>query len=242
VKAVILAAGLGARLRRDEPKCLLRFGAETLLQRHLRILHSFGIHEVCIGVGHGAALIEAALAKAPQRQSIELVYNPDFAQGSIITLWTLREMLSAGEEVLLTDADVLYDDRLISRLLASAHPNCFLLDREFEAGPEPVKLCVRDTVLVEFRKRVEAVYDYCGESVGFFRLSGELAKELARTAQRYVDEGRSDQPYEEALRDVLLARPARFGFEDITGLPWIEIDFPQDVRRAHDEILPRLLD
>jgi choline kinase len=33
-----------------------------------------------------------------------------------------------------------------------------------------------------------------------------------------------------------------FGFEDITGLPWIEIDFADDVLRARSEILPRLVE
>jgi choline kinase len=48
------------------------------------------------------------------------------------------------------------------------------------------------------------------------------------------------EPYEEAIRDVLLAEPRQFGYEDVTGLPWIEIDFPEDVKRARDDILPRL--
>jgi choline kinase len=42
------------------------------------------------------------------------------------------------------------------------------------------------------------------------------------------------------LRNVLLADPGSFGFEDVTGLPWIEIDFPEDVVRASDEILPAI--
>ena len=40
---------------------------------------------------------------------------------------------------------------------------------------------------------------------------------------------------------VLLARRGdEFGFEDVTGIPWIEIDFPEDVERARRSILPRL--
>ena len=42
---------------------------------------------------------------------------------------------------------------------------------------------------------------------------------------------------------MLLAAPrGTFGFEDITGLPWIEIDFPEDLRRAREDIVPRLRD
>jgi choline kinase len=42
------------------------------------------------------------------------------------------------------------------------------------------------------------------------------------------------------MRDVILETPA-FGLADATGLPWIEIDFPADLRRAQREILPRLV-
>ncbi len=55
-------------------------------------------------------------------------------------------------------------------------------------------------------------------------------------------QGRRHEPYEETIRDVLLTSPrGAFSFEDITGLPWIEIDFAADIERANDEVLPRIL-
>ena len=43
------------------------------------------------------------------------------------------------------------------------------------------------------------------------------------------------------MREVLLDSPfGTFGYEDITGLPWTEIDFPEDVEKARELILPRL--
>jgi len=117
------------------------------------------------------------------------------------------------------------------------------MDRDFEDGDEPVKLCLKGGRPVEFRKKASGSYDMVGESVGFFRLAPAVAAALARAAQSYVDAGRLDEPYEEAIRDVLLAGGAGpFGWEDVTGLPWIEIDFPDDVRRAREEIMPCLDD
>jgi choline kinase len=44
------------------------------------------------------------------------------------------------------------------------------------------------------------------------------------------------------MREVLLAEPAgTFGFTDISGIPWVEIDFPDDLRRANSEIIKRIL-
>jgi choline kinase len=139
------------------------------------------------------------------------------------------------------DADVLYDYRLMARLVESRHVNCFLMDREIEPGEEPVKLCVREGRLVDFHKVARGACDYYGESVGFFRLSPPVAARLAARAEAYISGGRRGEWYEEAIRDELVESEAgTFGFEDVTGLPWIEIDFPEDVARARDEILPRL--
>lgn len=248
MKAVILAAGVGERLGSGPdhpPKALLRFGDKSLLARHMEILHHCGVPEVVIATGYRADLVEAELvaigAKCDDDGFARCVLNPHFQEGSIVSLWTVRAELAGDGGVLLMDADVLYDHRLIERLLRSRHASCFLLDRDIEPGDEPVKLCVHGGNLVEFRKVVRGTYDYCGESVGFFRLSPEVARRLAETAETYVAAGRRGECYEEALRDVLLESPAgTFGFEDVTGLPWIEIDFPEDVRRAREEILPRL--
>ena len=140
------------------------------------------------------------------------------------------------------DADVLYDEELVGRLANSRHQNCLLLDRAFVPGDEPVKVCVRDGEIVEFRKWLSAEFDFCGESVGFFKLSAEVAKKIVIQTELYLRQGRRHEPYEETIRDVLLtSQRGTFAFEDITGTPWIEIDFAADIERANAEILPRIL-
>ena len=247
MRALILAAGLGRRLgTRAEagPKVLLRFGGRSLLERYLRALRAVGIDEVVLGVGHEAARVAAELARLrPDRpMQISSVLNPDYARGSVVTLWSLRAALTAGGDVVIMDGDVLYDRRMLARLVESRHRNCFLLDRAVEPGDVPMKLAMKDGEPVDFRKIIERPHDFLGESVGFFRLDEAAARDLVAAAKALIDRGQIDDYFEEALRDVLLASPpGRFGVEDITGLPWIEIDFPDDLERAEREILPTLL-
>jgi len=47
-------------------------------------------------------------------------------------------------------------------------------------------------------------------------------------------------PLEEAVRDLIRERDHAFDVAEVTGLPWIEIDFPKDIARAEREILPEL--
>lgn len=246
LKAIILAAGVGNRLGKDgreQPKCLLKFNNKSLLERHLECLRHCQISEVTIVVGYQAAKIQEKIEAIGAQDWVNTIYNPDYRQGSIISLWASREHLVAADEVLLMDADVLYDYRLLEQLVNTNVLNCFLLDRDFEPGAEPVKLCVKNGQLLEFRKQVSPnlTYDFCGESVGFFRFSSAIASRLATRTEYYITQELKEEPYEDAIRDLLLDTPEEFGYEDITGLPWLEIDFPEDVQRAKQEILPQLL-
>ncbi|MEH1851023.1 MAG: phosphocholine cytidylyltransferase family protein [Nostoc sp.] len=245
MKAIILAAGVGRRLGKDgqiQPKCLLKFNGKSLLERHLNYLRHYQINQVVITVGYQAQRIQDEIKVLGAESWVSTVYNPDYTKGSVISLWTVRQHLAAGDEILLMDADVLCDRRIIERLVKTNIPNSFLLDRDFEPGDEPVKLCVKDNYLVEFRKQVALglVYDLIGESVGFFRFGSAAAQRLANRTEKYVADGRNDEPYEEVIRDLLLETPEEFGYEDITGLPWLEIDFPQDIQRAQNDILPQI--
>ena len=59
----------------------------------------------------------------------------------------------------------------------------------------------------------------------------------------YIERGECDVTYEEAMRDVLAAEPeGTYGYEDITGIPWIEIDIPSDLLRAEKVIMPLVSD
>jgi len=248
-RAVILAAGVGRRLaladgrggvRPDIPKALLDFDGRTLLARHVALLRERGITDIAVTVGFGASHVVAAVQRIGGG-GLETIANPDFREGSVVSLWAARAILLAGEPFILMDADVLYDRRLIGRLIDSAHDNCLLLDRDIEAGDEPVKICVRGGRIVDLRKLPAEPYDWHGESVGFFKLDAAAASELAGRVEDYVGGGRRMMEYEEPLRDMIMASaPDRFGFEDITGLPWTEIDFPEDVVKAN-ALLPELV-
>jgi choline kinase len=242
-RVVILAAGGGRRLGTNAPpKVLLRFRGSSLLARHLRILGACGLQEITVVTGYRAEEVHAELRGFQNGLRIDLVQNPSFCDGSIVSLWQAGGALRSDMPVILMDADVLYDDRLIVRLLGSSHENCLLLDRSIEADEEPVKLCIDKERIVDFHKRPQIDHEWHGESVGFFRFSPPIAAELADRVAEYIDAGRTLVEYEEPIRDMLLARGGvGFGYEDISGLPWIEIDFPTDVERARRIVVPRLL-
>ena len=247
MRAIILAAGRGVRLQLPEdsqvPKCLLRFGGLTLLERHLRLLKSAGVSEVVLALGFRHELVEAELDNLGWDPRPEIVLNMNFELGSVLSVHTVANAMTRGGDILLMDADVLYDGRILRALVEGDRPrNRLLIDRDFEAGDEPVKLCVRHGIAIELRKQVAAglKFDTIGESVGFFRFNQGGASRLADLVAGYVGSGRAHMPHEEAVRDLIQEGSHLLEIADVTGLPWIEIDFPGDVVRAAREVLPQL--
>lgn len=240
ITAIILAAGCGRRLGDPKPKALLEFGGKTLLERHIAALNAHGVDDISITVGYECDAIRREIDRLRVGDKVALVDNPRYRKGSLVSLWVQRHRLKSGASVVLMDADVLYAQRMISRLLAAKPPNALLLDQAIEPGDEPVKICLRGNVLVDFAKKPVRAHDWHGESVGFFRFTAATAAALADRVNDYVRAGRTAVEYEEAIRDLILARPDQFGYEDISDLPWIEIDFNVDVVRARREILPQI--
>lgn len=246
MQAIILAAGRGSRLAEHNPegrpKCLMEFGGRSLLDRHLELLNRRGIRQASLVIGYEADRIIEHVGTLFSRPDLAFHFNPRYEQGSVLSLLAARETLEAGVPVIVMDADVLYDPAILQALVDTDIENCYLLDRDFEDGDEPVKIAIEDDVMVEFRKQLAdgLSYDTIGESVGFFRFEPECAAAVAAECVRFDAEGLGDSPHEEALRNLLLRKPRSFGFEDVTGLPWIEIDFPGDVVRAAEEVLPAI--
>lgn len=245
--AILLAAGVGRRLGEDHqgPKVLLSFAGRSLLRRSLEALFAYGVRHLTITVGYEADTIRSAVAAILSNDlkglEIEFIDNPDYRDGSLVSLHCQAQALRAGQDILLLDGDVLYDHAMIDRLLRSTSEGVLLVDREIEPGDEPVKICFDDAGrIVDFRKVPTHPHIWFGESVGFFRFSGRLAAALADRCGWYVSQGLMKTEYEEAIRDLILADPGRFGAEDVSDLAWTEIDFPEDVVKARDIVLPQL--
>ncbi len=106
-----------------------------------------------------------------------------------------------------------------------------------------MKTCIAAGRVVEFSKILpEALsYENVGEWPGFVVIDGEAGPAIAEGLEQRVEAGHLDFPYEDAMRQVLLETPAdELALLDVGDVPWIEIDFKEDVERAETDILPAI--
>lgn len=239
MRAVILAAGVGKRLwpvTQHKPKCLIEIGGQTLLSRYLEVLASVQIRDVTIVVGYKQEMIRAAVGTQHRGVSISYLVNEEFHRGSISSLWIARSALT--DDVVIMDADVLFHREILRRLVASPFTNCLLMDDTVKQTGEECMVVVAGGRVIALSKKLPERYDVAGEGVGFLKVRRADTAHVIGSLKGYIDQGRWEMEYEDGLLQYF--QDVKVGHEKIGGLPWTEIDFPEDITRAEREILPRL--
>ena len=239
--AVILAAGVARRLAPltdHTQKSLLPVGGRAMLAWMLEALHAVGVPRVVIVVGHCADQVEALTASAPRGLSIQCVHNPAYQKGSALSLYCARDVM-VREPTLIMDADVVFPREFLRRLVGSAAANALLIDLSFADTGEEVKIYTqREQVIALGKKVIPKAWDRVGEGIGFLKCGAEAGPELVRLLEHVIDESHGLCEYEDALHLLVSRHPVQA--VDVTGLPWTEVDFVEDLRRAQTEVFPEI--
>jgi len=234
--AVILAAGLGSRMATSgdgAPKCLLRVGGMTLLDRSVASLRRAGIRRAVVVGGYRAAEVEGALP-ALRGITILFVRNPRYATtGSMQSLLRALEVLD--DDLLVLESDLLCEERAIEALQSSGR-DAILVSAPLGAGDDVYVHADATGTLRDLGKgtpRDGAV----GALVGISRLSRAFTAHLGRHARREYAAGHTLRHYEETILTTSLDG---FPVQCVTvpDLAWIEIDTPADLARAERTVWP----
>jgi choline kinase len=244
VIGLVLAAGVGKRLAPltdDRPKGLIELGGRSILARLLDGLHAAGVDETALVVGYRQEMIRSALGGSHRGMPLRYLENPAYTRGPRLSLWTGRAALQR-DDVVLADGDVLFAPALLDRVIRAPADNVFLAEPEFADTGEEIVLYGAGERVAGIRRGVagppKLPYDSRTEWVGFAKIGRAAGAAMAAILDDYVRGGQTEGDYEAAL-DALLPHHA-FVACRTEGLPWIEIDFPQDLQAAETEVLPRL--
>lgn len=231
---MLLAAGRGTRLgalTERTPKCLLPVAGRTLLDHHLHALEAAGIEDVTIVAGFEA---ERVIKQVAGR--CRVIVNPDYATTNSIVSLHLAGPYVRGHPFLYQNADVLYAPELVRRLVVAPPANACLVDpfRPHTDGEDYVAL--DDGRIVEFSHSVPP-----DRSVG---RSAQLDKIGAAASAAFLDR------LGEAIAAGGHRQFPRAGFDALmkgdglwpvytAGLPWWEVDTPDDYVQCSADYPPR---
>ena len=238
---VILAAGMAKRLRPltdERPKCLLKVGERTLLQRTVDGMIAAGIRELVVVTGYRANMIRDFLTEMYPKLTIHFIDNPDYAHNNnIFSLWLTRPYTD-GRDFLLMDSDILCDPAIIPTVI-NVGDSALALNRH-ELGEEEMKVVADAEGRITEISKTCRPEDAAGESVGVERMTADYSTALFRELEQMIErEGLIDIFYERAF-ERLIPQGHTFRIVDTTDLFSIELDTPEDFENAQRLIPPAL--
>ena len=215
-----------------QPKCLLKVGERTLLERTVDAQLAAGINELVVVTGYRGEMIREFLTGHYPTLTIHFIHNAH--NNNIFSLWMTRPYTD-GKDFLLMDSDILLDPKLV-KAIVDEKGTALALNRH-ECGEEEIKIITDGEGRVVELSKTCSIADAIGESVGVERIASDYSTALFRELEQIIErEGLIDIFYERAF-ERLIPQGYHFRVVDTTDFFSIELDTVEDFERAK-ELIP----
>lgn len=236
MKAIILAAGMGSRLKRitkDKTKCMVEVNGESLIKRLLKQLEKYILEEIVIVTGYKEEILKNYINNLDIRTKIKF-YNNDIYDktNNIYSLGLVEEEL-VNNDILLIESDLIFEDKLIENVIKSSYKNLAVVS-EYEPWMDGtcVKLDCENNVIDFISSQrfsfneVENLY----KTVNIYKLSKEFnQKYYIPFLKAYISSKGTNQYYESVFETLIKIIPNELKGLKTEGLKWYEIDDKQDL-------------
>ncbi|MGJ7918945.1 2-aminoethylphosphonate aminotransferase [Neobacillus sp. LXY-4] len=232
--AVILAAGLGSRIRErtgEHPKGFLLIEDEPIIEISIQKLLEAGVTKIYLGTGYMKQDYENFALKYPQ---IECFHNEKFnSSGSMYTLYQLKDVIKT--DFLLLESDVIYEKSALKDLLECEDANCILASGLTGSGDEVFIEADEHHQLLHMSKKREDLNDIYAELVGITKLSWKTFQQMCLCVEKFFSTDLT-LDYEHGL--VETAKTEKISVLKRNNLVWCEVDDEQHWSRAVSIVYP----
>lgn len=239
MQAIILAAGMGRRLRElteGNTKCMLEVNGVRLIDRFINKLSSLDLTKIVIVVGYERENLMDYVRQTYPALNIEFVENPVYDRtNNIYSLWLAKDYLMS-DDTLLLESDLIFEDGVIDCALESAYPNIALVAK-YEPWMDGTMICKdADDNIVTFIPK--SAFDYADtglyyKTVNIYKFSREFSSQrYLPFLEAYIKAMGNNEYYEQVLRVMTLIDNCEIKAVDIADRKWYEIDDVQDLRIA----------
>lgn len=237
--AVILAAGLGSRLKehgKTQPKGFLRLGEQPIVEESIQRLRAAGIQRVIIVTGHLREFYEELRER--YAELIETVHNIKFAEsGSMYSLYCARDRLN--DDFLLLESDIIYERRALDGVLAFPHDNVVLLSGRTDSGDEVYVEANGAVIRAMSKDKSRLGTGIAGELVGITKVSRALFAQMVTNAEQAFERTLHLDYETGCLVGVAQHYPVYYHL--IPDLLWSEIDDAAHLARARSAVYPAIV-
>jgi len=233
MKAVILAAGLGSRLRpitNEVPKCMVPVNGIRIIDKQIDNLLQNGVTDIYVVDGYKAEILADHLkTNYPQ---VHIVSNPRYAETNNMYSLYLTAPFVKGEEFLLMNADVYFDSCIIEGMIEGEGSKIACDISQYLE--ESMKITVYGDVIKHISKKISEAEHYA-VSIDVYRISANASYVLFKEVEDTIV-GRKDENSwtEVALDNIFALTPFKPFIINYAHGRWFEIDNHDDLRKAEE--------
>jgi len=236
MKAVILAAGVASRLRpltNEIPKCLLEVGGKLILERAIDNILENGINDIVIVTGFLREKIEIFVKNKYKGVDFTFLHNDVYdSTNNIYSLWLCKDVIE-NSDILLMDADIVFEGEIIKRLVNSKYKDCLALN-DHQLGDEEIKVIVGSENAITEISKVCSIDNAIGESVGIELFSKDLLEILYLELDMMIKLEGLDHVFYELAFERIIKKGIKIYPVNITDLFSMEIDTIEDYEEVSE--------
>lgn len=236
MQAVILAAGMGKRLKKltqNNTKCMVRVNGRTLIERALGILDKKGLSRIVVVVGYEAQNLIKYIRELEIKTPIQFIDNPVYDKTNNIYSLVLAEEFLVSEDTLILESDLIFEEEIIDLILNDPRATLALADK-FESWMDGTCMvldeedCICDFISgkhLNFREK-EKYY----KTVNIYKFSQHFSQNTyVPFLKAYKAAMGDNEYYESVIKLIALLDTKEIRAKRLTGQIWYEIDDIQDL-------------
>ncbi|MDH4129206.1 MAG: NTP transferase domain-containing protein [Spirochaetota bacterium] len=232
MKGIILAAGLGSRLKQitsDCPKALVEVNGITLIDYAINFFIN-SVDEIIIIGGYHFARLKAHINNKHEKK-LRLIENPDYKNGSILTIE--KALPYIDDSFLLMNVDHIYPKSFAQKIIQNLNSITAIcdFDRKLVADDMKVKLDTNKKIINIDKKLSD--YD-CGY-IGMTSCHSNSTSLYINSVKRAIEKGGINVNVEYVLQ-LMASENSNPNILDLSGSIWLEIDDENDFRKAEETL------
>jgi HAD superfamily hydrolase (TIGR01450 family) len=234
MEAVILAAGVGSRLRsitENKPKCMVKVSGMPIIEHQIKAYLNAGIDKVHVITGYKNDTVKDYL-ESYNKTRINVVFNKDYAKtDNMYSLFLTRKELF-GKEFVLSNGDVVFDASIINDIVNQTPVDVIACDKG-SFDDEAMKIIVnKEGYITSISKQIPPDSAF-GNSLDLYRFSSISSEVFFSEITRIIElENNVNCWVEVGLERLLSNGQLKMRPFDISRRRWVEIDNMQDLLNA----------
>ena len=239
MQAIILAAGLGKRLKeytKDNPKCMVTVNGVSMIERLLRQLDDKKLERIIIVTGYEEEKLRTFVGSLGINTPVEFVDNPIYDKTNNIYSLALAKDKMLEDDTLLFESDLMFDDAVIERIAADNRSAVAVVAKYEEWMDGTCVTIGQDELITRFipkKDQIAADKDTYYKTVNVYRFSRKFAE---RFYIPFMDAYRhamgENEYYEQVLRIITVIDDPVVGALVLDKEKWYEIDNAEDLQNA----------